>query len=240
MSIILYPLLAVLILFSLILLVPLLAPLRSSLLPLFTHLTIPSYILLALSSALLVSSYASYSRYLTLTSSASAHSGSEYFSHSARQAEAERDCVLSVAVLMLLGFIVRLCSLLRDHQSLNNRFIAMEKQARGASAAYLQTLPSTATAASASSSASSSLQTQLEQLTADKTQLEKRLLAMERQARSASDAFLASDSVKSRDVSQQLEVAKAALKAAKDDNARLKEQLEDFNLVLGDAKKKKM
>ena len=245
MSVLLYPLLAALVLVSVVLLIPGLAPLRSFLLPVFSQLGAPSYALLAVASALLLSSALSYSSYHALTATAVSRSGTEYLSHTARQAEAERDCVLSVSVLLLVCLVVRLCGLLKDAASLQARYTAMEKQAKGASAAYMSQLgtagpPSAPAPASSSSASSASLQAQVASLTAERAVMEKKLQAMERQARSASEAFLASDSARSGDASQQLEAAKAELRQLRQDNARLKEQLEDYEIVMGDARKKKM
>jgi len=248
----------VLLLVVVVLLAPVLAPLRSSLLPLLSRASIAGYVVMLLSCALLLSASMEWRRYRQLlTSASSTHSGSDYLVHTARQAEAERDCVLSLAALLLLLGIAAVYRLVKDQLSLRNKFIAMEKQARGASAAFMNSItPATASASSvapsaaaatsgaaspsSSSQSSSALQQRVDALMADKLQLEKRLHAMERQARSASDAFLASDSTRSRDVTQQLEVTKAELKAVKEQNTTLKDKLEEFELVLGPAKKKKI
>lgn len=247
MSLILYAMLVVLILFSLILLLPFLAPVRSSLLPLFSYLTIPSYIVLALSAVLFISSYLDLTRHRALASTAS-RSGVDYFSHSQRQTEAERDCVLSLAVLVLVAFIGRLSSILRDQSTLNNKFIAMEKQAKGAAAAYLTTLPPSTVAASSSppstatpsSSSSTASSLSVDVLKAENAKLLTKVTALERQARAASDAFLSSERVKGGDASQQVEVLKTQLSQLVQENKQLKSQLGDFEIVMGDTRKKKM
>lgn len=52
--------------------------------------------------------------------------------------EAERDCVLSVAICALLLLINKLHNNIRDFSKLSNNFRAMEAQARSASAAALK------------------------------------------------------------------------------------------------------
>jgi hypothetical protein len=249
MSLILYAVLVVLILFSLVLLLPFLAPLRSSLLPLFSYLTIPSYIVLALSSVLFFSSYLDLTRHRALASTAS-RSGVDYFSHSQRQTEAERDCVLSLAVLGLVVFIGRLSSILRHHHTLNNKFIAMEKQAKGAAAAYLTTLPPSSAASTptttttlpstTTSSSTAAASVSVEGLKVENAKLMAKVTALERQARAASDAFLSSERVKGGDASQQVEVLKTQINQLVQENKRLKTALDDYELVLGDTRKKKL
>ena len=251
MSLILYILLAVLSVVTLVLLIPVLSPVRSAVLPLTGSLTIPSYLLLALSAALLLSSYIDYTKYRALSSSTTA-SSADYHAHFSRQVEAERDCILAATCAVLVLVCGRLALMWKEMGLWQIKYTAMEKQAKGASAAYMSNLsnaPPTATAPSAASAAHSAggaaelaelIKAERDQWRQQKTALEKQLQAMEKQARSANDAFLASDGRGKDDAVQQAERLKAEVKALRDDNERLKTQVEDFELVMGDTKKKKI
>ena len=84
MSFILYILLLVLAVITLVLLIPFLSPVRSAVLPLTSTLTIPSYLLIGLSVALLLSSYIEFTKYRALSSSTTA-SSADYHAHFSRQ-----------------------------------------------------------------------------------------------------------------------------------------------------------
>ena len=133
------------------------------------------------------------------------------------------------------------------------KYIAMEKQAKGASAAYMSNLntaaptATTSTPSTASTAPSAALTAELSELRAEKeswrqqkSAMDARLQAMEKQARSANDAFLASDGRGKEEAMQQVERLKAEAKALRSDNEQLKTQLEDFQLVMGDTRKKKL
>ena len=246
MSLILYILLAVLAIVTLVLLIPVLSPLRSVLLPLTSSLTIPSYLLLGLSLALLLTSYIDHTKYRALSSSTTA-SSADYHAHFSRQVEAERDCILAATCIVLVLVCGRLAQMWRENALLQAKYTAMEKQAKGASAAYMSNISNTPPATSTASAPSSSHVAELSELKAERdkwrqqmSSMEKQLQAMEKQARSANEAFLASDGRGKDNALQQLEKLKAEVKALKDDNERLKTQVEDFELVMGDTKKKKM
>ena len=250
MSLILYVLLALLAVVTLVLLVPVLSPIRSAVLPLAGSLTIPSYLLLALSLALLLSSYIEFTKYRALSSSTTA-SSADYHAHFSRQVEAERDAILAAACILLVAVCGRLAEMWKANATLQAKYTAMEKQAKGASAAYMSNLttntaPAAHTAATAAHAASSQA-AELSELRAEKDRwrqerasMEKQLQAMQKQALSANDAFLASDGRGKEDALQQVSKLKAEVKALREDNEKLKTQVEDYDLVMGDAKKKKM
>ena len=258
MSVILYAALCGLLLVCAVLLLPFLAPVRAAALPLLPYLALPSYVLLALCALLLCSSGLELRSHRALAASAArgGSAGSEYFSHAARAMEAELQCVLSAAAALLLAVAARVSALHRQQATLLARYTAMEKQAKGAAAAYLSTLPAASTAAAAaapppppsaapsvpasSSSAPSVSAASFAELKAEKERLAVRVAALERQAHGASEAFLQSDGVRSSDSAQQVEVLRAQLRQSKEDNARLQTALEDYELVLGGAKKKKV
>ena len=262
MLVLLYPALAVLLLLSILLLLPWSGPVRSSLVPLLSQLAVPSWVLLAVGGVLLSSSYLDWQRHRRLLSSSSAGRGdAEFLSHSLRQAEAELQLVLSAAFLLVLAAVARITGLLREQMRLSASLLAMQRQATGASNAYLTSLAAAPTAAaaaahtataaptlssstSASASASSAAS---EQVKAENVRLQSRLQAMERQARSASEAFLASDAVKGGDAVQQLQVMKVKVDAlqreldrGREEQKRLQLQLEDYQLLLGDTRKKQL
>lgn len=129
MSLILYILLAVLAVVTLVLLIPVLSPLRSAVLSLTTSLTIPSYLLLALSVALLLSSYIEFTKYRALSSSTTA-SSADYHAHFSRQVEAERDCILAATCIALVLVCGRLAQMWKENALWQKKYVAMEKQAK--------------------------------------------------------------------------------------------------------------
>ena len=247
MSLILYVLLAVLAVVTLVFLIPFLSPIRSAVLPLTSTLTIPSYLLLALSVALLLTSYIDFTKYRALSSSTTA-SSADYHAHFSRQVEAERDCILASTCMVLVLVCGRLAQMWRENALWQKKYVAMEKQARGASAAYMSNIANTPTSAPNTSTAPSSTHAaELSELKAERdkwrhqlTAMEKQLQAMEKQARSANEAFLASDGRGKDDALQRAERLKAEVKALKEDNEQLRTRVEDFELVMGDTRKKKM
>jgi hypothetical protein len=236
MSALLYGALVLLSLLSLVLLLPFVAALRSSLLPLLSLLSVPFLVLLALSVLLLSTSYLDLNRHRALALGATS-GGVDYCLHSTRALEAELSCVQCLAVVGLLLLLARLTSLLRETDRLKASLTAMERQAKGAAAAYLTGLDS-AKPTTATASAPPPPSVDVAALREEKERLERRLQAMERQARGASEAFLQSETVQDAAKGQQLETVKAELAKAKADNAKLREQLDDFQLVMGDARKK--
>ena len=259
MLLLLYPALAVLLSVAVLLLLPGLAPLRSSLVPLLSHLSLPLYVLLAVGGLLLSSSYVEWQRHRRALSSSSspAMGGAEFLSHSVRLAEAELQLTLATALLLLTAAIARIAGLLREQARLSASLTAMQQQAKGAANAYLSSLTPQPPAAAAAASTRSTSPTQttasapssasVAELSAENGRLQLRLQAMERQARSASEAFLSSDAVKGGERGQQVEVLKAQVVAlqkeldrGREEQKRLQVQLEDYNLVLGDARKKIM
>ena len=241
MSLILYILLAVLAVVTLVLLLPFLSPLRSAFLPLTSSLlTVPSYLVLALSVALLLSSYIEHTKYRALSSSTTA-SSTDYHAHFSRQVEAERDCILAATCIVLVLVCGRLAAMWKDVALLQAKYTAMERQAKGAAAAAISGLSTASLPTAATHSAElSELKAERDKWRQQLGAMEKQLQAMEKQARSANEAFLASDGRGKEDALQQVQRLKAEVKALKDDNDRLKTQVEDYDLVMGDTKKKKM
>ena len=240
MSFILYILLAVLAVVTLVLLIPVLSPVRSAVLPLTNSLTIPSYLLIALSAALLLSSYIDHTKYRALSSSTTA-SSADYHAHFSRQVEAERDCILAATCIVLVLVCGRLAQMWKDNALWQKKHAAMEKQAKGASAAYMSNLAGTPPTTTTTTAAElSELRAERDKGRQQLASMEKQLQAMEKQARSANEAFLASNGRGKEDAMQQAERLKAEVKALRDDNERLKTKLEDFELVMGDTRKKKM
>lgn len=213
--------------------------------------TLPLWLLIAISTAMLGNAWLEYSQHLTLIKQSTG--GGDWHAHLARKLEAERDAILCVTVIVLLILIARFVPLSVDHHKLQLSHHAMEKQAKSASQAFMSNLSTSGKDPVPATSTSSSTESDKTALTKEVTSLRdqlakanKNLTALEMQARAASSAALDSITstgsknplVTANELQKQVQELKSELVKSQQENAQLKTQLSDFDIVLGDARKK--